>query len=431
MKRHKHNLSHFVLFTGNMGQLIPCGCTEVLPGDTFRHYSRVMVRVSPLAKPLMHPVNVRIHHFFVPYRILWDNWETFITDDESGLATPHVELVQAGVADLQKCRLAQYFGYGVDETSTVDQDMDAFPFRAYDMIYNEFFRDQDIDPEVFISKADGLDSEPYQFRRIRWEKDFFTQLRPSPQHGSESFATIDAGPPATLDMNEWRRAMSFQKVREHRNRFGSRYTDYLRFLGITPSDARLQRPEYLGGGKQTISFSEVLSTAEGTATNVGEMFGHGISAMSHRPYRRFFQEHGVVMSMFSVRPKSMYMQARHPNLEGMRVWSNFWQKEQEMLGEEVRSVKTVFVDGGGSAFGFGERHDQYRRKFSYVAGRFRDVESDWHMAREFSAAPVLNSSFVGCVPTDRVYLDANDAELKCMLYNNIRARRLVSRHGRN
>lgn len=430
MKRHKQNLSHFVLFSGDMGELLPIGCTEVLPGDTFRHSSRVMVRVSPLAKPVMHPVNVRIHHFFVPYRILWDNWESFITDDESGLVTPHVELVQGGVANSTKIQLAQYMGYGVDGSSTFDQSMDALPFRAYALIYNEFFRDQDIDAEIFVSKADGLDSEPHQILRVRWEKDFFTQLRPSPQHGSDSVATIDAGPPATLDMNEWRRAMSFQKVREHRNRFGSRYTDYLRFLGVTPSDARLQRPEYLGGGKQTISFSEVLSTAEGTSTNVGDMFGHGISAMSHRPYRRFFQEHGVVMSLFSVRPKSMYMTARHPNLEGSRRWNEFWQKELEMAGEQLRNVQDVFTDAVG-VFGYGEQHDQYRHKFSYVAGQFRTAASDWHMARDFASAPALNSTFLECTPTDRVYLDTSEDHVKCMLYHNIRARRLVSRHGRH
>src|SRR5262249_53277627 len=84
---------------------------------------------------------------------------------------------------------------------------------------------------------------------------------------------------ATADINQWRQAMAIQRIREHRNRFGSRYRDYLAFLGVRSSDARLQRPEYLGGGKVTLSFSEVLSTADVGTADVGTMAGHGIAAL--------------------------------------------------------------------------------------------------------------------------------------------------------
>lgn len=234
---------------------------------------------------------------------------------------------------------------------------------------------------------------------------------------------------SVIDLRE---AIALQKYQEARALYGSEYVDYLRYLGIRPSDARLQRPEYLGGAKQTISFGEVLNT---TDTTLGEIGGHGITAMRTRPYRHFFEEHGVCMTLMSVRPRSMYGDA----LE--RMWSrrtkeDFWQKELEMIGQEPIYRREVYTqsdaNGGDTVFGYGDRYSDYRALRSRISGEFRDSTLyDWHLARLLGAAPALNSAFITCDPSDRIYVDqtAGADHLWCMVNHRIAARRMVRHPG--
>jgi len=492
MKRSKFSLSNYKLFSCDMGELIPCGLTEVLPGDTVQHATSAFLRCAPLLTPPMHPVNVNIHHWFVPHRLIWEDFEDFITggpdgDDTSVFPT----ITHAGGSGAAVGSLADYLGVtpGVNNLVT-----SALPFRGYALIWNEFYRDQDLQTELAISLASGADSTTsVALQNGAWEKDYFTSARPWEQKGptisipigSEApvqglgFSTSDnapagatasykdsdgvtrsfttpwlltsdamvvrsqdvAGtkyPDVTADLsgasavtiNALREAMALQRFAEARARYGSRYTEYLRYLSVKSSDARLQRPEYLGGGKNVIQFSEVLQTAEGT-NPVGELRGHGVSSVRSNRYRRFFEEHGYVFTLLSVRPKTIYAQglARHWN---RRTREDFWQKELQHIGQQEVLNKEVYAahatpDG---TFGFQDRYDEYRRTESTIGGEFREtILNDWHFARIFASSPSLNADFVKCVPPERAFASSTNDVLYVMAKHNMQARRLVARTG--
>lgn len=488
MKRSKHRLSHYRLMSGHMGNLLPCGVVEVLPGDSFDHSSSALIRVSPLVAPVMHPCTVRIHHFFVPNRIIWDGWEDFITGVDLVESPPTITV--AGDPSTQP--LLDYLGIPPVTGVSVSE----LPVRAYNKIFNEYFRDQDLVTERL--------EDDVTLARIAWEKDYITSARPWAQKGPDvvlplgdsalvrtsptelitgaavdpmhvrlsatgglpsterilstgaggsptRFSQADVGAAGTgaglypsnlyADLSaatstsilDVRRAFALMRYEEARARYGSRYTEYLRYLGIRSSDARLQRPEYLGGGKQTISFSEILQTSEGSDVEnvVGTMRGHGISAVRSRRYRRFFEEHGWVISLLSVRPKSMYMQSIHK--QWLRTTKeDYYQKELELIGQQEVMLNEVFASAadGTDIFGYADRYRDYREHPSIVTGEFRDATLDyWHLAREFGAAPTLNASFVNCDPTNRIFADQTGTDtLWMMVYHKLVARRLVSRN---
>ena len=163
MKRSKQNLSHSHTTSFDGGQLIPIACEEVLAGDSFTGQTTALVRVTPQAKPIMHRVQIRIHHFYVPNRIVWDGWEDFQTGVS---ATPPPTISGNAYAEGY---LADYFGVLED----VSNDLNALPFRCYNKIWNEYYRDKDLQSEV------AEDNELVQ--RCAWAKDYFTSARPSPQ----------------------------------------------------------------------------------------------------------------------------------------------------------------------------------------------------------------------------------------------------------
>lgn len=201
-------------------------------------------------------------------------------------------------------------------------------------------------------------------------------------------------------------------------------------MGVRSSDARLQRPEYLGGGRQTIQFSEVLQTAEGS-NPVGEMAGHGIAAMRSNRYRRFFEEHGYIVTMMSVRPKTIYTQGL-PRTWNRRTKEDFWQKELQHIGQQEVLNKEVYASHSNpnGTFGYQDRYDEYRRSESTVSGEFRTSLLDfWHMARMFSSDPALNADFVECVPTERIFAVPSQDVLYVMANHSIQARRLVAQTG--
>lgn len=501
MKRSKHSLSQYRLTSLNQGVLFPVACEEVLPGDSFRWQSAALLRVSPLVSPVMHPVHACIHHWYVPNRLLWTNWEPFITGRDTALVVPTLGVVNAG--NPPHSYLARALGIGADTASLT---ANALPFRAYNFIWNEFYRDQNLDTKAVERRGDSGDvGADYALLNCRWEKDYYTTARPNPQQGSgvesvpltlsgtapvtgigkgtgnftvagvavrESGGTTptyanasqlwDPGAdqatylkgtaatsgfpdvrvnlsgvtvPAGISINDWRQSMAMQRIREHRNKFGERYKDYLAFLGVHSSDSRLDRPEYLGGGKQTISFSEVLSTADtasgGTGAPVGEMAGHGIAALRTRPFRRFFEEHGYVISLLFLRPVSVYMN-RVPRHFLRRDYEHYWQKELEMMGDQTITNAEIYGDSGtpSTTFGYQNRYDEYRHGESSISGEFRNVLNYWHMGRIFSSQPALNASFVACDPTDRIYASNTTDEIYAMVSHRISARRLVSKRAR-
>lgn len=473
MKRAKFNLSHYRLASFNLGVLEVVDCMEVLPGDSFRHGISALIRSSPLVAPVMHPVEIQLWQFFVPNRLVWSNWESFIVEPNSGFSVPTVDLVTAGAAN-SAYGLAVGLGAGKMQGTAgavpTSRTMNALPFRGYNLIWNQFFRDQDIDAALTVNTGNGPDTPAnYALRLASWKKDYFTTARASAQKGSASTMIMNfedgtnfnlqlerggsgaganvivnqaGGPSGTdirgyLSIDQWRTAMALQKVKEHRNRFGSRYTDYLAFLGVHADDFRLQRPEYIGGGRQTISFSEVLATANnGSNTVVGDMAGHGIAAIRTRPYKRFFQEHGHVITLMAARPVGIYANQVPRNMF-RSSWSDYWQKEEEIrsdqpvLKKELNNAEAVGTSN--DVFGYVPRHEEYRRHPSSVGGEMLSTLDDWHFARfwDASTGPVLNTTFLQCLPAERPFAYASEDNLRAMIYHQVAARRLVSKYARN
>jgi len=156
MKRGKFSLSNYKLLSTDMGKLVPCGLIEVLPGDTIQMSTSVLIRASALLAPVMHPVHVRVHHWYVPHRLVWDNFESFITGGMDGMdasSFPVYDVVNPTVGGV-----ADYLGI---PPGTYTPRVSALPIRAYDLIWNEWYRDQDLEAAKVISRADGLDTTSF------------------------------------------------------------------------------------------------------------------------------------------------------------------------------------------------------------------------------------------------------------------------------
>lgn len=517
MKRGKFSLSNYKLLSLDMGELVPIGMFEVLPGDTVQQATSALVRAAPMLAPVMHPVHVRIHHWYVPHRIIWEDWEDFITGGPDGMddsVFPTITMPAMGGAAVGS--LADYLGIPPGVNSL---EVSALPFRAYSLIWNEFYRDQDLQTELTIDETSGPDTTTNTaLQNCAWEKDYFTSSRPWEQKGpavtvplgtsaplggvspvlgigitgntagsnvanvkesdggsrtypganalwgsasannplvntqnpsgthipkvmayhtltvpGETAPFADLSGASAVTVNILREALALQRFEEARARYGSRYVEYLRYLGVRSSDARLQRPEYLGGGRQTLQFSEVLQTTPGSGDpddTVGALKGHGIGAMRSNRYRRFFEEHGYVISLMSVLPKTMYAQGLSRTWN-RRTKEDFWQRELQHIGQQEVLNKEVYAAHASpnDTFGYQDRYDEYRRAESTIAGEFRDILNYWHFGRNFGSSPALNATFVKAVPTDVPFASPATDVLYVMANHSIQARRLVAPRG--
>lgn len=488
MKRSKFSLSHYKLFSGNMGSLIPIASYEVNPGDSMRHSTTALIRFSPLLAPVMHPTHVHIHHWFIPNRLLWSEWEDFITGGPDGNnASVHPVCTEAsGVAEGS---LDDYLGVtpGVNNI-----EFSALFRRAYALVCNEFYLDQDLQTQLTVSTASGADTTTNEtLQNVCWEKDYFTTSRPWEQKGTAVAIPIGTTAPidrvsnaaswkayqagtntlaaqgdveiqvttgnllnnaavdtsisldpmdglvadlsaATgIDINTLREVSAIQRFMENRARFGSRYAELLRAWGIRPLDARLQRPQYLGGGKQTIQFSEVLQTGVDSGDEgVGTLRGHGIAAVRSNAFQRFFEEHGIVISCMFIRPKTMYVQGMEKKFN-RRTKYDYFQPEFINLGQQEVLNKEVYAAHASpnGIFGYQDRYDEYRRFESRVAGEFRSTLDYWHLGRIFSSSPALNASFVSCDPSTRIFASGSSADTVWVMANHkIAARRMLPKN---
>lgn len=522
-KRSKFSLSHYKLATMDMGQLVPVSWFEALPGDTIQMQTSAFVRVAPTLAPIMTPCHVNFMTFSVPLRLLWDNgpddnWENFITGGPDGLnvAVPPYYTIPSG-STVPTGSLADYLGIPAGESFSSDVDISAFPFRAYFKIWNEYFRDQDLQGEAGIGNeveggkiADFTGNLLWPPYSVSWKKDYFTVARPWEQKGPAVSVpvnlTTDGGSPlisaqttisggqfsgsvrltsesdgdgnttygglqgsgstivpttkttqgaftgsiarspfsatTTVTWNgdtqtqggilvdDIREAFALQRFEEARALFGSRYVEYLRYLGVRSSDARLQRPEYLGGGSQVIQWSEVVQTAEGTDP-VGTLRGHGVSGGRTRRWRRFFEEHSIVMTLAFIRPIALYMQGL-PRAWSRQIKEDYWQKELQHIGQQEVLNKELYAVGAdpGGVFGYMDRYDEYRSVQNTICGDFRTTLDYWHLGRNFANQPVLNSDFIVCNPSKRVFAEQTAHEFYCMFLHSVQARRLISRKGR-
>lgn len=494
MKRNLFNLSHKVNLSCDQGELVPIGLVEVLPGDIFRHGTSLLIRLSPMLAPVFSQMNVTVFQFYVPTRIVWDDFENFITggpDGDDASVAPMITFA-SGVA---VGSLGDYLGLppGFSPLPPVS----AIPFRMYAKIFNEWIRDEDLDTELTIDTTSGPDTTTSTtLQNIRWEKDYFTAARPFEQKGpavtipigvqapvrTNSGALVTGAQPALnatlvsgsapgnwnlglssgtvgqnsssasasitgiypnnlyadlsaatgIPVTELRLANALQRFMELSSHRGSRYVEYLlsRF-GVRSSDARLQRPELLSRSKSVVQISEVLATAEGTSTDVGDLKGHGIGTMRSNRYMRMFEEHGYVMTLMAVQPKTFYPQGIN------KTWSrtdkyDYFQPETQFIGDQEVLNKEIYAGAASpdGTFGWTPRYDEYRGIFNRIAGEFRQPSLDfWHQARIFSSEPALNSTFVTSNPTERIFAVPGQDVLYLTVSHSLQARRTLAPKG--
>jgi hypothetical protein len=417
----------------------------------------------------MHPTQVRVHHFYVPNRIVFPEWEQFITGGKDGLGDG-ASLPTLFMSSRSKGDLLDHLGVSPTATNVT---VNALPVYAFNKIFNEFYADQDLVTERLQNQLD--------IPNIAWEKDYFGVARPWTQRGPDVSIPVGGQAPVTMaqgstsdvlgveiegfgtgsmstsgssavystfpgdlplyadlsagsagNVNDWRAAFSLQRYQEARARYGARFTEYLRYLGIRPSDARLQRPEYLGGGSTRINFSEVLQTGPNESASptmgIGDMFGHGIAGVRSNRYRKFFEEHGYVISLLSIRPKSVYVNGI-PREWLKTTKEDYYQKELANLGQQEVYTNELYgaATNIDSVFGYTDRYEEYRNQPSQVAGDFRDTLNAWHMGRDLANDVALNESFITCDPTDRIFQVGEDVAdtLWIMVNNKMVARRMV------
>lgn len=486
-KKSKFDLSHERKMSLQMGKLYPTLLQEVVPGDSFRGNSEILLRLAPMLAPVMHRVNVYMHYYFVPNRLVWDEWEDFITGGEDGQSQPPFPVITNTELDaslIRKGSLADYMGLPIagpeDEIGGEAIAFSALPFRAYQTIYNEYYRDQNLIPKVETLKTSGeLDFEEIEnimlLRTRAWEKDYFTSALPWAQRGGEAeiplgtvepnyktqteltlpsgtpvdgnlevvngtLATITPGQTINVEnldtmnvesttINDLRKANKLQEWLEKSARGGARYIEtILSHFGVRSRDARLQRPEYLGGGRQPVIISEVLQTSSTDATSPqGEMAGHGISVGSKNRFSGNFTEHGHIIGIMSVIPKTAYQQGMDRLWTKFDKFDHYWPSFANLGEQEVKN-KELFVDWANVqnsevTFGYQQRYAEYKYQSSKVAGDFREDLDFWAMTRIFSSQPELGQGFVEADPTKRIFAvtDGNIDELYCQIYHNISA----------
>lgn len=459
--RSAFNLSYTKLATADLGYLYPVMCDEVVPGDVWKIGNQMVIRFNPMVSPVLHEINAYVHYFFVPYRLLWGpyteieeegNWEEFITggidgEDDSVLprwipATPATECAVGSLWD--------WFGFEPGKSDYAGAYPMDFPRRAYNFIINEYYIDQNVDtPRSFQASTIGA---------RRWEKDYLTSALPWQQRGlapalpisgttSAVFPlpndglsgganvqvvgygfnmatapqatglqsalndnTVDLSVASTFDIADLRLAFQIQKWLERNARSGARYTEFLAaHFGVSPRDDRLQRPEYIGGSKSPIIVSEVLQTSESGSTAQGNLAGHGISVSDTFCGTYKASEYGLIIGLLSVMPKPMYQNGID------RQWLretkyDFFFPEFVNLSEQAILNREVFVTDGNEVtnegiFGYQGRYDEMRVKRNQVVGLMRTDFDYWHLARQFTSVPALNSSFITSVGTGPIRKD--------------------------
>lgn len=540
-KRNVFNLSYENKLTMNMGELVPIMCMPIVPGDKFRVNTEALVRLAPLVAPMMHRVNVYTHYFFVPNRLVWNEWEDFITKGVDGEDAPvlprfnvHSGWYNEGLSSLvSNGSLWDYLGLpsvnriGAQVLSS-DRNAVAFPegfhvsslpFRAYQLIYNEYYRDQNLTDPIDINLRSG--TEPtypgiknlLTLRRRSWEKDYFTSALPWLQRGPEVTVPINGGqtgldvyyespgankgqvwrdqlgrnwspgavydpsliaypgqkldqgqyvatkvggnandnrapqldPNGTLKVDVDEMGVSIQDLRtsnalqrwfERNARGGSRYIEQiLAHFGVRSSDARLQRPQFLGGGKMPVAVSEVLQTSSTDATSPqANMAGHGISAGVNNGFKHYFEEHGYVIGLMSIMPRTGYQQGVPRDFTKFDNMDFYFPEfahlsEQEIKNKELYvSTDKTYNEG---TFGYTPRYAEYKYHESEAHGDFRGNMSFWHLNRIFTDKPNLNTTFVECNPSNRIFATSGtqDDKFWVQIYQDVKALRLMPKYG--
>lgn len=466
------------------GYLVPFIVDEALPGDTFNLEATLFTRLQTPIVPFMDNLYMDTFYFFVPMRLIWDNFQKFMGEQTDPGDSTDYEIPQmtAPAGGWTVGSLGDYMGL----PPLVDIDHNTLPFRAYNLIYNEWFRDQNLQDSLVVDTDDGPDSESdYVLKRRCKRHDYFTSCLPWPQKGPgveiplggeapvlgigkgthtftygstggiyETFGTAgDTYAAASLTgtagsdqffieedpnnsgypyiradfsqitdggtINSLRQAFQLQKMYERDARGGTRYTELVKsHFGVTSPDARLQRPEFLGGRSTPIMVTPVQQTSESGTTPQGNLAGYVTGTSQREGFVKSFTEHGYVLGLVSVRADLTYQQGLR-KLWSRSTRSDFYFPALAHLGEQAVLNKEIYTTGtpatDDAVFGYQERWAEYKYYPSQITGKLRsqvvpnlDV---WHLAQELSS-PALNENFIlESPPVDRVIAVADEPEL--------------------
>lgn len=474
----------------NVGDVIPFFLDEVLPGDTFSVDTSKVVRMQTLLTPMMDNVYLDTYYFFVPNRLVWDHWKQFCGENTESAWIPETEYTMPQItapadSGWSVGTLADYFGI---PTGVKGLSVSALPFRAYALIMNEWFRDQNLQDPLVVPTDDstvaGVNTGTFVTDVARGGKpfiaakyhDYFTSCLPSPQKGPDvlipaatageypvvgKYQTHDPGGyglfgrvsvygstasgtgslvtndhalqisddttpySSTLDssiigfeptnlyalasggigatINQLRLAFQIQKFYEQQARGGSRYTEVVRsFFGVTSPDARLQRPEYLGGNRVPINVNQIIqqSGTESSGTPQGTVVGQSLTTDSHSDFTKSFTEHGLIIGVMVARYDHTYQQGLN------RLWSrkdkfDFYWPVFANIGEQPVKNKEIFAQGTAKddeVFGYQEAWADYRYKPNMVTGEMRSAYAQsldvWHLADDYNALPTLSDAWI-------------------------------------
>lgn len=482
-KKNVFDLTHDVKLSADMGNLTPILTLECVPGDKFELSCESLIRFAPMIAPVMHRMDVTMHYFFVPNRILWENWEKFIVDPNSLYVSPTIPVYHDWTAAQKK--FMDYMGIPPNPNSSVLPRVSALPFAAYQCIYNEYYRDQNLIAPINYKLVDGDQSGPQStamvtMRKRAWEHDYFTASLPFAQKGTAvdipiagiegdvdvkfktaipqptsvtantGALTLDHGFPITASanmyaetsglevqpgtINDLRRAFKLQEFLEKNARGGTRYIEnILSHFGVRSSDKRLQRPEYITGVKSPVIVSEVLNTTgENSGLPQGNMSGHGISVTSGKAGSYYCEEHGYIIGIMSVLPKTCYQQGIPRTYLKTQGLDYFWPDFANIGEQEVQKQELyAYTDNPTDTFGYVPRYAEYKYMPSRVAGDFRNTLDYWHLGRIFATEPSLNGDFINANPTKRIFAvdDPEGDSLYCHVLNKIKAVRPMPKYG--
>ncbi|WNK12934.1 MAG: major capsid protein [Microvirus sp.] len=454
--RSSFNRSHGHKTTFDSGYLIPFFVDEALPGDTFSLKASLFARLATPIVPIMDNMYLETFFFAVPVRLIWDNWQKFNGEqknptDSTDYLVPHIN----SIAGFDELSIHDYMGL---PTNVPNLEVCAFWHRAYNLIWNEWFRDENLQASVTVETGDGPDAIPYTLLKRNKRHDYFTSCLPWPQkgpgvelplgtsapvisdgnspyydnatqkltmlatgaspnvtfspmpsvssaikfYGAETGLIADLSNATAATINSLRQAFQVQRLLERDARGGTRYTELLRaHFGVTSPDSRLQRPEYLGGSSTPINISSVAQTSEtGTTTPQGNLAAFGTAGDHFHGFTKSFTEHMVILGLVNVRADLNYQQGLR------RMWSrqtrfDFYWPALANLGEQSVLNKEIYAQGTASddeIFGYQERWAEYRYFPSIITGRFRSTATlpldVWHLAQKFTTLPALNTTFI-------------------------------------